>query len=122
MLARLRTMLAHLWAMLAHLGAMWAQLAAMLAPLGPAWGHLRGYVGPSSSYVGPSWGAFWSLCWAMLAHLDPQDRKNWKATRHCKCGMFVGSVVGVAALLSYGEERRPKAVPQPQGLGAPGRM
>ena len=79
-------------------GASWGEV-------GPARGQLRGYVGPSSRYVGPSWGylvamsphleaiwglcwaslrPFWGLCWAMLTHVDPQDRKNGKATKHSK--------------------------------------
>ena len=75
--------------------------------------HLGGYVGPSWGYVGPAaWGlcwpilelcwpilglwwpnldAFWALCWAMLAHLELQDRKNGKRKKHCKTRDFRGS-------------------------------
>ena len=105
-------MLAYLGALLAHLGAMLARLGAMLAHLGGYVGPSWGYVGPSWGYVGPSWGHVgptWTLFWAYC-----REAKN-----PVKRGMVHGSAVGVAAPLSYGEERRPSAMPRPAGPPGP---
>ena len=108
-------MLAHLGAMLAHLGAMVPHLGAMLA-------HLGGYVAPSWGYVGPSWG----LCWPMLTHLEPHALKNGKNDRKTReflapRGGGGGRRQGVQPL-SFGEERRPTAMPRPTlSRRAPGR-
>ena len=80
MLACLRAMLAHLGARLALLGAMWAHLGAMLAHLGAMWAQLAAHLGPSGGYGWASFRAFWSLCWAKLAHLH-KKRKNGKQGR-----------------------------------------
>jgi hypothetical protein len=99
-------------------------------------GTSQGYVDPSWGYVGPacgpcwaiwglccaSWRPFWSMCWAMLTHFDPQDRKNEKATKHRilrgVCAVGGGPAAGRAAPLSYREERT--AVRQCHGQGGLG--
>ena len=63
------------------------------------WAQLAGHVGPSGARLH----AFWGVCWAMLTHLDPQDRKNGKATKHRKLRYICRA--GRAAPLSYGEKR-----------------
>ena len=71
-----------------HLGAMWDHLAAC------------GYVGPACG-----------LCWAMLTHLDPQDRKNKKATKHCNDlpAAEVELVGGLSGMVDRQEAYRPSA-------------
>ena len=120
--------------------------------LGARLAHLGGYVGPSWGYVDPSWGyldpawglcwpiltlcwpilgpcwpnlgTFFGLCWAMLAHLEPQSRKNARSRKHCKtrdCAWVEqGSAAGAGlhSLLRRGE--MPTARTRPGG--APGRV
>ena len=91
-------------------------LGAILANLGTMWAQLAGHVRPSGGYVGLACAHFWTYVrpWAMLTDLDPQDLKNGTAKSRVLVGSTEGSAVGVAALLSYGEERT--VVPQRHGL------
>ena len=88
-------------AMLAPLGPAWGHVRGYVGHVGPS----CGFVGTSWGHVGPSWGSvgpilglcgpslrpklghlkavfwaslrpFWGFCWAMLTHVDTQDRKN----------------------------------------------
>ena len=70
-------------------GASWGEVGPACGYVGPSsTSHCRGYVDPSSSYVDPSWGYVgracgpcWAMgvCWAMLTHLDPQEKKKWES-------------------------------------------
>ena len=109
-----------LWLCWPILGLCWAHLGAMCAQLATHVGPCGGYVGPASAHFGAYFGPLTHLS------LNPQDRKNGKATKHCKlryiCRVGARSAAGGEAPLSYGEERRPTAMPRPWGLGAPGRI
>ena len=81
------------WSMLAHLGAMLAHLGAMLAHLGAMLAILRPML-------------------PITTHLEPQDPKNANSEKHRKTREFLRSAAGAAAPLSFGEERRPTAMPR----------
>ena len=76
------------------LGLCWPILEAMLAHLGAMFAHLEAYVGP---------------CWPILSHKIRKVAKSGKSTKHRKTRDFLvvrgGRRQGVAAPLSYGEER-----------------
>ena len=106
----------------------WAILGLCWPHLGPSWGPcwaiwglcwpmlglcwpMLGLCWPILGLCWPNLDAFLGRCWAMLAHLEPQERKNGKSKKHCNTRDYalVGSwsAAGVGAPLSYGEERMP---------------
>ena len=68
------------------------------------------------------WGQHFHVFFPRLTHLDPQDRKNGKATKHHKLRYIcrVGDWGRSSSLLR--RENCRTAMPPPRGLGAPGRI
>ena len=99
----------HLGATLCHLGAILRHLGAILpigGYVGPSWGLCWPILGAMFAnlrgYVGPTWTLFWAyVCSTMLAHLEPQVRKNGESKKHRKTRDFclVGGRGGSASLL-----------------------
>ena len=65
----------------------------------------------------PNLDTFWALCWAMLSHLEPQDRKNGKRKNYGKNQGVRGSAVGGARPFLLRRRRCRTAKPRP--VGAP---